>query len=156
MEGGTKIAVIVILVVIIVGGGVFVVKRIIGGEPKQPKEVLGRLVEKMDSESLESVTLPFGKWKRLGYKDGKYKNPKTGDYSMDRVAICAACGEKIPMPGGTTSTKPSGDEMDPSEAAQARRDRVRESRCPRCGELAAPSGVAIRPGRGPESSPRPE
>ena len=156
MEGGKKIIVIVMLLAVIVAGGVYLVKTMGRGEPEQPDWVLDQPVEKIDSESLELVTKPLGEWKSLGYKDGKYKNPKTGDYSMDRVAICAACGEKIPMPGGTTSTKPSGDEMDPSEAAQARRDRVRESRCPRCGELAAPSGVAIRPGRGPESSPRPE
>lgn len=152
MEGGTKIAVIVILVVIIVGGGVFVVKRIIGGEPKQPKEVLGRLVEKMDSESLESVTLPFGKWKRLGYKDGKYKNPNTGDYTMVPPAICAACGEKIPKPGMELSPKPGADATDVAEAAQARMDRIKAAKCPKCGELAAPSGAVMRPERAPAPS----
>ena len=145
MEGGKKIIVIVILLAVIIAFGVFIAKKLGRGEPKQPGFVLARPSEQIDLESLEVMTKPLGEWRSLGHKDGKYKNPNTGNYTMVPTAICAACREKIPMPGMTTSTTPSNDAADPPEAGQTRRDRIRESKCPRCGELAAPSGVAIRP-----------
>jgi len=158
MEGGKKIVVIVILLAVVVAAGTFLVMRMGFGKSKPPDSVLGRPVERIDSESLELMTRSRGEWEKLGHKDGKYKNPDTGKYTMVLPAICAVCGEKIPAPDMTVSTKPGGEPIEHLEALRKREARIREWKCPRCRGYAAPSGMPIMPDdlgpRGP--SPRPK
>jgi len=163
MEGKKKIVVIVILLGVAVAAGVFFTKRMGRGEATPPDRLLDRPVERIDSESLELMTKSRREWKRLGEKDGKYKNPKTGKYTMVVPAICASCGQKIPMLDAalTTPGAASGRPVDPEEhlkAMQKQEALIKEWRCPRCGGYAAPSGMPIMPDQlGPKGpSPRPK
>jgi len=105
MEGGKKLAVIVVLILVIVGAVGLAVKMTMG-EPKMPKWVEQEPREKIDVESGALITKTYGEWRKLGSKDGMYKNPETGKYTMVAPHTCGSCGEKIPSvvlplpPGG--------------------------------------------------------
>ena len=163
MQGGTRIVVIVILLGLIVAAGVFLTRRMGRGEMNQPDRLLDRRVERIDSESLELVTKPRREWKRLGQKDGKYKNPKTDKYTMVVPAICASCGQKIPMSDVALATPGAASDrpLEPEEHLEAMKKQealIKEWRCPRCGGYAAPSGMPIMPDqlgpRGPSPQPK--
>jgi len=133
MEGGKKIAAAVVLLIIIVGAVAFVVKRSDIGGPKMPEWLLEEPREKIDRDTGELTTLKLREWRKLGHKEGKYKSPKTGKYSMVSPMICGSCGAKIAPPefprmeGG-----PEGAEMDPSREDEIRRNFM----CPKCGKPA--------------------
>ena len=64
-----------------------------------PDWVLETMEEKIDHETLETVTLSVEEWRKLGENgSGLIKNPKTGKYTMAPLIICMSCGEKIPAP----------------------------------------------------------
>jgi len=67
------------------------------GEPRPPKWVMKQEVEKIDEQSLEVISLPLEKWKALGCRGERFKNPRTGQYTMVSVMLCASCGQKIPI-----------------------------------------------------------
>lgn len=88
---------LVILAIIVVVWGLRHVGIIGGAEP--PNWVTAELIEKIDPESGEVVTKPLGEWRELrNEKTGKYKNPKTGDYTMVTPMVCPNCKVKIPVP----------------------------------------------------------
>ena len=127
MEVGKKIAAVLGLIVLVGAAIVFAVRSMELRGPKLPKWLLEQKREKIDTETLEVVTLKFGEWRRLGEKDGIYKNPHTGTYSMTEVMECRSCGEKVPRP------------QVPEGATEAEEmDILRAYRCPKCG------GVAVR------------
>ena len=147
MDGGKKIIAIVVLLAIIAAVVVFGIKKSNIGGPKPPQWVLDQEVEKIDAESLELVTRTLGEWQKLGSKDGKYKNPDTGKYTMVSRMDCAACGAKIPMPEFPMFETAPGDvepgSMDMEKRARSMEEEARimsEYICPVCGERAFPAG----------------
>ncbi len=126
--GAKKIAAAVVLVVVIVLALVFVAKRsgFAGGGPTPPKWVLEQPVERIDMNSGEAVTKQYQEWQKLGEKNGIYKSPKTGEYTMVTPMTCAACDAKIPGP-----MPPAGfDEANP----EARMKWEQSVKCPKCGK----------------------
>jgi len=105
MEGRKRIVVIVVLLVIIAFAAVFIIKNSSIGRPKQPEWVRGR------------------EWQKLGKRNGLYKNPNTGKYSMAMPMVCPACGATIPAPVGLG-------EANPDEA----REIMEKHLCPKCGQ----------------------
>jgi len=96
-----------------------------------PEWVNDTLEERIDSETLEIVTLSHGEWERLGKKktmggDWAYRNRRTGKYTMVTPIICGACGAKIPLPvvPPLTLDAPPG----------AREEQIAKIRCPVCGK----------------------
>jgi len=86
---------------------------------------------RIDSKSLELITQTIGEWQKLGREDGKYKNPKTGEYTMVSVMECASCGAKIPRP-----------EM--SGMKEEERFRIlKDYQCPKCGGPASALGRVV-------------
>jgi len=164
MEGGTRIVVIVVLVLLIIGGLVLVLNHlgVVSSGPTPPPHVLARIVRKIDKDTFEVMDLSLGQWRKLGYnKEGKYKNPKTGKYTMVPSMTCAHCGKDIPVPE-LPATGPEGGPEDP----MVYEEMMRNYRCPLCGQLAMPSpdmsempmppgGVAPRPVQPGGAPPRP-
>jgi len=98
---------------------------------KPPKSYMTMPVEKIDQKSLKLITKSMAEWEKLGQKNGKYKNPETGEYTMVEACRCQACGQKIPMPE-KVSSEPGA--VEPGE------ERIEKFRCPRCGAMTAPGG----------------
>lgn len=94
--GLKRIATVAGLVVVIVIAVVFVVRG--RAQKPRPEWLLGQAVERMDVKTGEVITKDVKEWESLGHKDGLYKNPKSGDYTMSVTMICGQCGEKIPSP----------------------------------------------------------
>jgi len=144
VEGGKKIAVIVILIVVIVGMGA----RFIGGgsaTSKMPKWLKERQDEKIDVDTGKLATQSLEKWMKAGQKDGKYKSPESGKYTMVPPLTCAACSEKV-----IPATFPKAPEMaedgtgDEMEAHEAEMQKIRdEYKCPKC------DGAAYQSEEGP-------
>jgi len=93
-----------------------------------PKEYRETILEKIDIETGEIISLPREKWLDLGARKGKYKNPKTQKYTMVDPIKCVNCGEKIiPVL------------VDPeTEGPAVLQSRMATYRCPKCGKLAYP------------------
>lgn len=142
MEGGKKVAIAVVLILIIVAAVVWQLKSsgTIGG-PQPPQWVLERKSWKIDNKTLESKELMYKEWRSLGHKEGKYKNPDTGEYTMVPRMKCAACEEWIPgpeMPRIETTKGQPGD-PDQMEDRMAQEEKImREYKCPKCSKLAMP------------------
>lgn len=144
MEGGKKLAAIVVLIVVIVGA-VVIVKMRMGG-PRMPQEVRQRPREKIDVESGVLITKTYGEWLKLRRKDGMYKNPETGKYTMVAPHMCGSCGEKIPS---VVLPLPPGGLDDPGQR-EAYAGALREAQaayiCPKCNK---PAYRGMRGLRGP-------
>ena len=132
MEGGKKLLLVLVLLALIAGGIVLTVKRS-RTRSQPPREVGEKVVEMIDSESLELISLPWKEWRDSGREGGMYMNPNTQKYTMGMPAECPHCGVKnapIPPP-------PSAEEIDPDEA-----DRLRikydaacmNQKCTKCGK----------------------
>ena len=137
MQSGTKYAVIVVVAVVLVALVAWRLKSkgMIGG-PKPPDWVLDKTYWKIDSvKPYESVELSLREWKKLGIKDGKYKSPETGEYTMVPRMKCAACGDWIPGP----EMPALGPESDPADEEKIRAEYV----CPKCGKKACDEGPPI-------------
>jgi len=132
----------VVLLVVIIAIAIFLGRRFGCGGVKPPAEVAGRPVEKIDLETLEVIGLPAQRWKSLGAQDNKFKNPKTGKYTMVNVATCKKCGKKIPHPSWQFPPIPTErgshtvEEIDRiiAEALARRAEILRDYKCPICGE----------------------
>jgi len=101
--------------------------------PRPTREALATRIEKIDEDTLETVTLSLGDWQNLGQRNGRFRNPKTGKYTMLPVMTCASCGAKIPNPLPMWGETPQTDE----EMSRTRQEFARvmaEYRCPRCGK----------------------
>ncbi len=128
--GPKKIAAVVVLIVVIVFAIVFMAKRagLSTGGPTPPKWVLEQPVERIDMKSGEVITKQLQEWDKLGQKDGAYKNPTSGDYTMVSPMVCAACKAKIPSP--TPPADLMAGKGDPA-AMQKWQETVK---CPKCGK----------------------
>jgi DNA-directed RNA polymerase subunit RPC12/RpoP len=140
MSNLKSVVTFIALLAVVVAAVVFAVVRV-AGKPSRPEWVSMVQMEKIDRQTLEVMSLPVGKWESLGYQDvgreRRFKNPKTGTYTMVQSMRCSVCGEKIPVPvyPDMTAKKYTRAEMDDAiEAAE------KAYVCPRCGKLAF-SGV---------------
>ena len=75
-------------------------------------------------------TKTIAEWEKLGPKDGKFKNPETGEYTLVRPMQCFACWKTIPSAGmPETRADAAGSETDGLPAKRT---------CPECGNNAYP------------------
>jgi cytochrome c-type biogenesis protein CcmH/NrfF len=136
MTGGTKVLLAALLVAVIIAVAVFGAKRMGIGGLKPPPEVLAVPRELMDSKTLELVTMSTGDWEKLGHKGTRYKNPKTGEYTMAVPAPCWSCGKLIPGPDLQPIVP--GDPQADLEYSAKLEEITKTYRCPICGNLALP------------------
>jgi len=144
VQPAKKIVSIGILLLVIAGAVYYGVTKFGRPSAKPPKWVLARPLELIDCESLELITRSRGEWQALGQKDGKFKNPATGAYTMVVPIICASCGKKIPpaeMPEALKARPEDSSEEALAALADERRKIRTKYRCPRCGGLANPRGM---------------
>lgn len=148
MEGGKKVIGIVVLIIVIGLAIVFAVKRSDIGGPKMPEWLLAEERERVDMQTGDLITKTVREWRKLGHKEGKYKSPETGKYTMVSPMVCGSCGAKIPPPElpmvappalGEEGVNPAEYEKQREEIERIRRDYM----CPKCGQ---PAFVDIRPG----------
>jgi len=136
MEGGKRTLILVVLVVVVIAALVYVAKQtgILGG-PKPSATVMGRRQKKISRDTLEIVELTRGEWDDLGHKDGKYKNPKTGNYDMVTPMTCPACGALVPPPDIPSVPKDKAERTKEKwdELEAKRIEIMRNYRCPKCG-----------------------
>jgi len=104
--GTKKIVTVVALIVVIVVAVVYIAKRGLGrATAKPPDRVMAQIVQKVDEETHEFFDLSRAEWEKLGSRDGKYKNPKTGTYTIVPSIVCQHCrkrtvGYVLPSPKG--------------------------------------------------------
>jgi len=124
-------AAIIILVIVVVG---WAVKRITGGNPL-PDYVKKQIREKADVETGEVISMTVSEWQAAGCKDGNYKNPKTGKYTMRDTVKCYSCGAKIARL--RSSDRPKTDAIPFSETNPIPKQPWWEKiKCPKCGKQA--------------------
>jgi len=120
---------IIVLLIVIAGAITFIVKRV--GRPKvvMPERVKQMPMKRIDCETLEIIELSTKEWMKLGpNKDYRWKNPKTGKYTMTMLATCVACGKTIPM------FFPDFEKMnDPKTRSKEVQDFLQRYSCPHCG-----------------------
>ena len=125
--GSTKNIIVVSLLVAVIAVAVAYMMKSNFAGPKAPPHIQGVGVERVDVNSAELITRSLSEWDDLGYRDGKYKNPNTGEYTMTVPIICRSCEAKIPP---VNMAEP--DETD-KEASRAYEEAKQAYRCPRCG-----------------------
>ena len=127
MEGGKKIVAIVVLLVVIVAVVSYTIRKRVA-PPAMPDHATSREVERIDSKTNTGVVKTHGEWLKLGHKDGKYRNPETGEYTMVAPMTCNSCGKKIPRPETPADIEELG--------AEGQDDINANYMCPLCGEHA--------------------
>ena len=126
MNSWKKIVAVILLVAVISVAIVYTVRSNFAG-PKPPPHIINVPLERIDVNSAELITRSLSEWEDLGYRDGKYKNPNTGQYTMTMPIICRSCGEKIPP---VDMAEPDGTN---EAASRAYTEATQAYRCPRCG-----------------------
>lgn len=103
------------------------------GSGRVPQWVLDQPLEKIDINTGAVMTRKLGEWMRLGEKNGMYKNPSSGQYTMAAPITCAACGATIPR------LLPPASVVTPQQAFAWEQQLT----CPKCGKnpyVGAPAG----------------
>jgi len=127
---GKKAVVVAISLTVIVVMVAWIAKRQFGG-PATPewfeKEMAEEKIEMIDEQTFETMTKTRREWEELGRKEGKYKNPNTGEYTMLPAAVCPACLEKIPKPVPPYGQRPTKEQVIAFDQV------LKEYACPKCG-----------------------
>jgi len=115
-----------------VAAAVFLVtSAVISGRPGTSGASPAGGITLIDRESLELFTFTMNEWSELSKKSAhypvRYRNPRTGGYTLVRVMRCASCGKKIPYPDVPGYTR--GDSAAITRALEG-------YICPRCGKKA--------------------
>ena len=149
---GKKIAIYVVLLAVVIGAVVLAVKRV-ASNPAPPSWVLAQQVQKIDCKTLELVSASLGDWNSKyapqASDSKRWKNPKTGEYTMVDPIKCAACGQLIPGPDYSATlrhaapTAPAAatsnglpPPMPASDVDMTLFQKIqREYRCPKCGKI---------------------
>ena len=120
-----QILIAVVTVIVIVVAGVWLTRSMRG--PGMSGQVAGQVAKKIDYKSMETVSLPLGKWMDLYYgKYNLYKNPKSGEYTMVDTIKCRSCGAEIPeMPLTEEFAKKGHDAVQQA---------MTDYKCPKCGK----------------------
>jgi len=112
------------LVTCIVVGIVMTIRHAHRSIPEPPSGLMEKTQERIDAETLELMTLTLGEWDKLRGKHHRFKNPKTGKYTMVAPMECRSCGEKIPIPLYPEDVLKDARSIEAYE---------RQYRCPKCG-----------------------
>jgi hypothetical protein len=146
---GKRLAIAALLIIVVIIAVIFTAKRMTGAPPP-PARVLNEKVQKIDYKTSELETEAVRDWigKYAPDASGRYKSPKTGEYTMVDTVKCVACGELIPgvqipdelqkppqAPAPTSGDKdlpppPHAGKIDPAIMTKLRQ----EYRCPKCGK----------------------
>jgi len=147
-----KIVAIAVLIAVIVAAAVFTAKRS-ASDSTAPTDVVGIKIDKIDMKTNEVITETAADWDNKYTPDQfqRYKNPKTGAYTMVGIMKCASCGKQIPVPQlpdellqKVAASGGKGINMGKykQEMIAAQMKALREYKCPLCGKLAAGGGPA--------------
>jgi len=133
-----QIAIGAVLIVVVIIAAVITVRRTTSG-PRPPDWVLDEQVQKIDIKSLDVAKERLGDWqgKYAADASGRFKSPKTGEYTMVDVMTCSACGQPIPVPQIPDELR--GQAPNPTAMRKMRL----EYKCPRCGKN--PWGLLVGP-----------
>ena len=114
MSDKKKIAFAIVLIAVIIAAVAFTIVRQRRGTT-QPEQVRQEEITMIDEESLEEFTAPREKWEGQEQQNYRWKNPKTGQYTLRKAMTCPACRKLIPgmVPGA-------------------------DAECPHCGHAALP------------------
>jgi hypothetical protein len=139
-------AVLAVVAIAAVGFAVWKVTR----GPEVPELVRNRTTEMVDVETLQVFALKPAEWLKLGSQGTRYKNPKTGKYTMATARICKACGAKIPFPD--IPPAPEQDDRGGSGLAEWMRQRgeiLAKYKCPKCGVSNPVGDMPVEPNEAP-------
>lgn len=130
--GMKKLAVTLALLVVIALAAIFILRQsgLIGGRARPPQWVMSLPLECIDTDSGEAATKSLTEWRSLGEKNGAFRNPKTGKYTMAPAGRCGSCSEKIPFPMMPTHLR----NAEGPEADAARKAWSDTLKCPKCGK----------------------
>jgi predicted RNA-binding Zn-ribbon protein involved in translation (DUF1610 family) len=135
---------VALLIAVIAAAGAFAGLRV-WNEIKGPSVGAEFKFEKIDMKSLEIFSETGNDWTTIYKADetGRFKNPKTGEYTMVNIMRCASCGQPIPMPELPAALMPQrepGKKINPrmgmQEIATAMQNVLRDYKCPKCGKNA--------------------
>ncbi len=133
MEGRRKkvlIGILLVGIVLVIAVWAIRAYRVNVGQAEAREIFEGRVDERICEETLEIMSMPRGQWIALGCNDdNKFKNPKTGKYTMMEVARCESCREKIPL---VVIQVPEG--MTLNQAMVYIMQEERKLICPKCGK----------------------
>jgi hypothetical protein len=93
---------VVVLVTIIIAAVIFIQRQIRTMNnpalPTMPERMSQEPISKIDMNTLETSTAPFIDWtNKYGIDvNGRYKSPKTGEYTMVDIITCTQCSKQIP------------------------------------------------------------
>jgi len=137
MAGKAKPTIMIVVAVLAVTFAVVQIKRI-RRKPVMPDEVASEPIVRIDEKTLELIALPLKEWLKLGSREGKYKNPRTGEYTICEIHICNNCHMPIPSPV-----------IPPEGGPEATEKAFSGLVCPRCGKKVSvwgstPSDEALR------------
>jgi rRNA maturation protein Nop10 len=137
-----KALAIVVLVAVIVLAVVFALRRNSSSELQEKmqagqRSVLNQKEDKIDLKTSEIITETVADWSSKYAPDssGHWKNPKTGEYTMERVLKCASCGAEIPYPDMPTKPTEKG-RLGLAKLEQEQERILAEYICPKCGKNA--------------------
>ena len=100
MNDRKQIAWGVVLIVVVIGAVLFMVNCLRDTPPEPPPIISGMSITKVDTETLEPMVLSMSEWEELGNRDGIYKHPETGAYTMAPATKCPnpECDKWAPLP----------------------------------------------------------
>jgi phage FluMu protein Com len=158
-----EIALVGLLIVIIVLAALFTVKWTRSETPATAMSFTDLKEDRIDMKSLEVITETIGDWQSKYAPDasGRYKNPKTGEFTMVEIMKCAWCGQLIPvaqLPPELIIKTPPGKRgsMPGRNVLKKIADFQLNYKCPRCGHpaLTAKSSETKPPEtKSPETKP---
>lgn len=137
-----KVVVIVVLVVVIVIAGVLTMKHTSSTTSavveKSRQSAMAAKADKIDNKSFEVISETLADWnsKYAPDKEGHFKNPKTGEYTMVQVMKCAACGANIPYPDLPPELRQPKGKRRSGGLDSAIDEFLRDYKCPKCGKNA--------------------
>ena len=132
MEGGKKVLAVVVLLVVIVGAAGLILKHT-ADRDAPPSPVMKQPIELIDAETGEFLTRSLQEWKDDGMQENRYKNPKTGEYTMAEPIKCFSCGEVVPMPVLPSVDPNTTPPEDMPRLSDEREKKKAEAKCPKCG-----------------------
>jgi predicted RNA-binding Zn-ribbon protein involved in translation (DUF1610 family) len=97
----------VVLLAVIIAAVVLTVRRSTVGD-KTPDAIMNRQIQRIDYKTSEIISESFHDWLfKYGVDEhtGRFKSPKTGEFSMVDIVKCASCGKLIPVPYASMDDK---------------------------------------------------
>jgi hypothetical protein len=145
-----QIALIPLLIAVIVAAVLSAVVRVrneLALPRREPASAWNRELQRIDMKSFEVFSETLRDWttKYAPNGAGRYRNPRTGEYTVVEPMKCASCGQLIPVPA--TMPPPAWPFLGPGKridgeaaiaALKALADFKLNYKCPKCGKRAFP------------------